>query len=70
LAKQQFVDALRDPDMRLMIKHARPVDLNDAVCHAVELQAFQSADKRIQENQGYIRAVEKDINGTEGNKTD
>jgi hypothetical protein len=50
LAKEQFVDALRDPDMRLRIKQTRPVDLNDAVRHAVELQAIQSADRKIQEN--------------------
>jgi hypothetical protein len=47
LAKEQFVDALQDPKMRLRIKQARSVDLNDAVRHAVELQAFQSADRRI-----------------------
>jgi hypothetical protein len=47
LAKEQFVDAMRDPDMRLRIKQARPVDLNDAVRHAVELQAFQNADRRM-----------------------
>jgi hypothetical protein len=57
LAKEQFVDALRDPDMRLRIKQTQPVDLNDAVRHAVELQAFQSADRRIQENQGYVIAA-------------
>lgn len=51
LAEEQFIDALRDPDMSLRIKQARPVDLNDAVRHAVELQAFQSADKKMQENQ-------------------
>jgi hypothetical protein len=44
--------------------------LNDVVRHAVELQAFQSADGMILENQGYVKAVEKDINGTKGNKTD
>ena len=36
LAKEQFIDAIRDSDMRLRIKQARPTDLNDAVRHAVE----------------------------------
>ena len=51
LAKEQFIDAIRDSDTRLRIKQARPTDLNDAVRHAVELQAFQSADKKMQERQ-------------------
>ena len=46
--------------MRLRIKQARPTDLNDAVRHAVELQAFQSSDKKIQESQGFVRALEND----------
>jgi hypothetical protein len=37
LAKEQFIDALKESDMRLRIKQARPVDLNDAIRHAVEL---------------------------------
>ena len=35
LAKEQFVDALINSDMRLKIKQARPFDLNDAMRHAV-----------------------------------
>jgi hypothetical protein len=44
LAKEQFIDALIDVDMRLGIKQARPVSLNDAVRHAVELEAFNKAE--------------------------
>lgn len=46
LAKEQFVDALLHADMRLKIKQSRPVDLNDAVRHAVELEAFYRAEPR------------------------
>lgn len=56
--------------MRLRIKQARPVDLNDAVRHAVELQAFQSADKKMQESQGYVRAAEKDISEVKESNTE
>ncbi|XP_060585763.1 NACHT domain- and WD repeat-containing protein 1-like, partial [Ruditapes philippinarum] len=37
LAKEQFIDALVNSDMRLKIKQARPIDLNDAygVCNDV-----------------------------------
>ncbi|KAH3736115.1 hypothetical protein DPMN_042677 [Dreissena polymorpha] len=49
LAKEQFVDALANSDMRLKVKQARPLDLNDAVRHAVELEAFYSSEKHYQE---------------------
>ena len=47
----QFIDGIRYSDMRLRSKQARPTDLNDTVRHAVELQVFQSADKKMQERQ-------------------
>ena len=46
LAKEQFVDALVSSEMRLKIKQARPADLNDAVRHAVELEAFYRAENK------------------------
>ena len=46
LAKEQFIDALVSSDMRLRIKQARPANLNDAVRHAVELEAFSRAERR------------------------
>ena len=55
LAKEQFIDALKDSDMRIRIKQARPVNLNDALCHAVELDAFNSAERRHVEDRGYLR---------------
>lgn len=56
LAKEQFVDSLVSSEMRLKIKQARPIDLNDAVRHAVELEAFYRAENK-QMGQGYIRAT-------------
>ena len=56
LAKEQFVDALVNSEMRLKIKQARPVDLNDAVRHAVELEAFCRAETR-QAGQGFINTA-------------
>ena len=44
LAKEQFIDALIDVDMWLRIKQARLVNLNYAVRHAVELEAFNKAN--------------------------
>jgi hypothetical protein len=44
LAKEQFIDSLIDVDMRLRKKQARPIKLNDAIKHAVELVAFNKAE--------------------------
>jgi hypothetical protein len=41
LAKEQFIDALIDVDMRSRIKQARSVSLNDAVRHAVCFKLFR-----------------------------
>ncbi|CAC5410999.1 unnamed protein product [Mytilus coruscus] len=38
-AKEQFIDALEDSEMRLRIKQSRPKGLNDAIRFAVELEA-------------------------------
>ena len=45
LAKDYFVDALPDFDMRLRIQKSRPSYLNDAVSLAVEIEAFTRAEK-------------------------
>ena len=58
LAKEQFIDALHSSEMRLRIKQSRPKNLNEAVCLAVELDAFNSAEKRRQEPTGFVRAAE------------
>ena len=57
LAKEQFIDALKKSEMRLRVKQARPMDLNDAIRHAVELDAFNSAERRLNESKGYLREV-------------
>lgn len=56
--------------MGLRIMQARVVDLNPAVCHAVELQAFQSAERKIQDSLGYVRATGKDISDVKENNTE
>ena len=43
--------------MRLRIKQSRPKDLNDAICHAVELDAFNNAEKRLQDSTDFVRAT-------------
>ena len=57
LAKEQFIDALVSSDMRLRIKQARPTSLNMAVRHAVELEAFNKAERKHIEGQGYNRTT-------------
>ena len=57
LATEQFLDGLFDPEMRLKIKQARPVNLNDAIQRAVELEAFNRAERRRKEN---VHDIDKD----------
>ena len=55
LAKEQFIDGLVDSDMRLRIKQSRPKTLNDAVKLAVELEAFNRAERQNNVNRGHLR---------------
>ena len=57
LAKDSFIDALHDGDMRLKIRQARPRYLNDAIRHAVELEAFNRAETKRVENNGFLRSL-------------
>jgi hypothetical protein len=42
LAKQHFIEALADSEMRIRIKQSRPQNLNDAIRLAVELETYES----------------------------
>ncbi|CAG2238400.1 unnamed protein product [Mytilus edulis] len=68
LAKEQFIDGLMSVDMRLRIKQARPADLNDAIRHAVELEAFNKAEIKQDNGKGYSRAITRD--GTNSDASD
>jgi len=46
LAKDQFVDALPDKDMRLRIRQNKPVMLRDALRLALELETYQLASRQ------------------------
>ena len=70
LAKEQFIDALHSSDMRLRVKQARPSDLNDAVRHAVELEAYNRAERRKQEGQGYLCSTNTKEMESESSKAD
>ncbi|CAC5413113.1 unnamed protein product [Mytilus coruscus] len=59
LGKEQFIDALVDSEMRLIIKQSRPKGLNDAVRLAVELEAYNNAENKIREGRGYLRQPER-----------
>ena len=58
LAMEFFIDALHSSEMRLRIKQSRPKNLNEAVCLAVELDAFNNAEKRRQEVGGVVRTAD------------
>ena len=46
LAKDQFVDALPDEDMRLRIRQNKPVTMSDALGVALELEPYQLASRQ------------------------
>ena len=43
--------------MQLRVKQARPLNLNDAVRHAVELEAFNKAERKRDDGRGYLRTT-------------
>ena len=61
LSKEQFFDALVSTDMRIRIKQARPVNLNDAIRHAVELEAYNRAERKHLEGQGFMRTTAEKV---------
>lgn len=49
LAKEKFVDAFINSDIRLKMEKARLTNLTDVVRHAVELETFYHAERRQKE---------------------
>ena len=46
LAKDQFMDALPDEDMRLRIRQNKPTTLRDALRLTLELESYQIASRQ------------------------
>lgn len=46
--------------MSLRVRQTRPIDLNDAVRHAVELDAFQATDHRMNYIPTYAKSTQSD----------
>ena len=61
LATEQFLDGLYNSDIRLKIKQARPLNLNDVIQRAVELEAYNRAERQRTDN---IRVMNKDSTDT------
>ncbi|CAC5373136.1 unnamed protein product [Mytilus coruscus] len=55
LAKQYFIEALVDSEMRIRIKQSRPHGLNDALRVAVELETYNRAEKQLIDGRSYLR---------------
>ncbi|VDI10936.1 Hypothetical predicted protein [Mytilus galloprovincialis] len=58
LAKENFLDALINTEMRIKIKQSRPPDLNSAICLAVELETFYKAEKQFEVGKAHLRVVD------------
>ena len=59
-AKQHFIEALADSEMRIRIKQSRLQNLNDAIRLAVELETFNRAERRVTEGRSYLRTTTAD----------
>ncbi|CAG2219087.1 unnamed protein product [Mytilus edulis] len=70
LSKDYFLDALHDSEMRIKIKQSRPQNLNQAICLAVELEAFYKAEKRQDFVKPQMRATHADTSTQELSKDD
>ena len=46
LARDQFLDGLLDPNLRLRVRNGAPTSLDDAVCLALEAHAAETAESR------------------------
>lgn len=68
LAKEQFIDSLHSSDIRLKVKQARPSNLNDAVHHAIELEAFYRAEKRQGADRGTVFSATSTESRSEDNR--
>ncbi|CAC5386927.1 unnamed protein product [Mytilus coruscus] len=60
LAKEQFLEALVDSEMRLRIKQSRPKGFDDAIRLAVELEAYNKAESRTMKSMGHLRQTTSD----------
>ena len=65
LSKEQFVDSLHSSDMRLKIKQARPMNLNDAVHHAIELEAYYRAEQKRVTDKGILYSTTQPGSGSD-----
>ena len=55
-------DGLFDSEMRLKIKQSRPINLDEAIRLAVELEAFNQAESSNRVNRGHLRSTNQSEN--------
>ena len=60
LCRDHFLDALVDPDTRMNVYRSRPRSLDEAVCIAVELEAFLMAERQRHPQRRPIRETKMD----------
>ena len=62
LGRDYFLDALGDSDLRLQVYQARPSNIDEAVCVAVEFEAFKKAELQRASFRKSARVVSSNIN--------
>jgi len=57
IAKDQFIEALTDPELRWLVHQVQAVTLTEALDPAVEVEAFFSAEKQLSSKTKVLQAV-------------
>lgn len=57
LSMEHFLDALVDSEMQIRIKQARPSNLNQAICLAVELEAFYKTERKYETGRAHMHVA-------------
>lgn len=63
LAKEQFLDALSDANVRVNIKQCKPTSLDEAIQLALELEAYSKTEKSSRITQGHLRCANVQVEG-------
>ena len=61
LAKDNFIDVLEDSDVKWKVYQFKPNNLDDAVCAALELEAFFKTEKTMQYTAGATKRFTREV---------
>ena len=66
LGKDHFIDAINDEDIRWRVYQSKPMTLDDAICSAVELEAYKRAEEQRNGRRRPVREISRRENQPKG----